>query len=559
MITIRGLVVDDQPKLVESMRTRIGREIRALGWEITWAEATDVDEGKRLIADSEPFDLVIADLIFPREDFPSSEPRGHELIRDASARSRHTFILAVSTGSDHLPDLMDVATQRGAHYVLRRADFSTASAVHSPAAIAAKIQAHLLDNGTVPTCEVMADRADPGIQGLLHRVGQATVARLYGKVLEPGERRARRIELGFLTPGASGAAICTVTADLIDAGRASHVLKLSQTPELLIQEAARGRQAAQKLPPHVLVWHNPPDPVGPVNGWYALGSPLIERAPTLRSWLKSAAPSAADVADVLEALLAENLRRLYAEGRLEEQDTMRSFGFTPYRQSCILQELDDLAEAVRREDGGALGAEADRLVRDVNVFVTRQLLPGGILAPRETYICYQHGDLHAGNVLIVIGRRNVPLLIDTSHFGRAHWASDLAALAVDLLMHSVDAGTESMLFTGFHTWRTLARQLGAGRPDLAAVTATPATAAALAALCWLTENLHRVTPAIGPALSDSPHQWEWHLALARSLLQSTYHGDIPHPKRALAFVAAYDQLAAAANVAPRSRPPRGTA
>jgi hypothetical protein len=36
------------------------------------------------------------------------------------------------------------------------------------------------------------------------------------------------------------------------------------------------------------------------------------------------------------------------------------------------------------------------------------------------------------------------------------------------------------------------------------------------------------------------------MALARSLLRSTYHSDIPHAKRALAFAAAYDQLTAAA-------------
>ena len=112
--------------------------------------------------------------------------------------------------------------------------------------------------------------------------------------------------------------------------------------------------------------------------------------------------------------------------------------------------------------------------------------------PHDTYIGYQHGDLHAGNVLIVTGRHNWPLLIDASHFGLAHWARDLASLAVDLLMHSVDAGTESMLFTGFGTWRALARQFGAGEPELAAVTTEPATSAALAALSWLAENLHRV-------------------------------------------------------------------
>ena len=423
MITIRALVVEDQPKLVESMKIRVGREIRERGWEVNWATATEVNEGKRLMATApRPFDVVIADLIFPREDFPDhAEPRGLELIRDASARSRHTFILAVSTGSDHLPDLMDQASEFGAHHVLRRTDFSTASAVHSPAAIAVKIQAHLLDNGTVPTCEVIADPRDPGIQGLLHLVGEPTLARLYGKLLEANGGRARRIELGFLTPGASGAAICTVTADPGEAGQTSHILKLSQTPDLLVREAERGRAAAEKLPPQLLVQHRPAHSVGPVNGWYALGGPLIERAPTLRGWLRSGNATPAAVGDVLEVLLTENLGCLYAAGRTEAVNPMSCFAFTPYRQSCILRELDELTEALRRDDGGALGDETDALVRAVRTFVTEHWLPGKVTeppAPHDTYICYQHGDLHAGNVLIATGRHNWPLLIDASHFGR---------------------------------------------------------------------------------------------------------------------------------------------
>ncbi len=153
--------------------------------------------------------------------------------------------------------------------------------------------------------------------------------------------------------------------------------------------------------------------------------------------------------------------------------------------------------------------------------------------------------MHAGNVLVSMGRYPCPQLIDTSHFGMAHWATDPAWLAVDLLMRSVDAGSESMLFTGFGTWRDLAARFAPARLDLAAVTSTPATSAALAALSWIATNLHRITPVMRPEVADK-HRWEWHMALARSLLRCTYHTDIPHAKRALAFVAAYDQLVAAA-------------
>ncbi len=545
MAQIRALVVDDDPRLVESMKNRLGREI---DWDVEWETATDVDEGQRLMASSAaPFDLVVADLMFPREDVPDlDDPRGFDLIKDASRRSARTFILAVSTGRDYLPDLMENARRFGAHHVVRRNEFSTASTVHSPAAIAAKIQAHLLDNGTVSTCEVAADPLDPGIQGLLHQVGEATIARLYSKILEAGGHQTSRIELRFLTPGASGASICTVTAQVDGVGRMSHILKLSQAQDLLTREAERGRRAAEVLPPPLLVQHRPPHAVGPVNGWYALGGPLIERATTMRGWL-AGERTPEMVSHVLEALFADGLAHVYAEGLPTPMHLLESFGFTPYRQRCILQVLEELREALEREDGGGLAGETGRLVRVLTTFITESRLPGITQheIPRETYVCYAHGDLHGANVLVSTGHHPWPQLIDPSHFGVAHWATDPALLAVDLLMRSVDAGTESMLFTGFSTWRTLASRFGAGQPELTAVTTTPGTSSALAALSWIAVNLNRVAPVMLPGNGENRHRWEWHMALARSLLRCTYHTDIPHAKRALAFVAAYDQLIAA--------------
>jgi len=550
---IRALVVDDEPRLVETMRVRLGREI---GWDVDWKTATDVDEGQRLMTSSAaPFDLVIADLLFPREDVPGDlEPRGLDLIKGARRRSTHTFILAVTTGSERMLNLIDDAWECGAHHVVRRNEFSTASSVHSPAAIARKIREHLLDNGTVRTCEVASDPRDPGIQGLLNQVGEATVARLYAKILEAGERQTDRIELRFLTPGASGASVCSVTAHVEGIDRVSHILKLSQAKDLLAREAERGRQAAEVLPPTLLVEHRPAYSVGPVNGWYALGSPFVERAVTLRGWLLSSEhpPEPPAVDDLMESLFVDRLAHVYARGRSERTEALASFSFTPYRQRCILQVLAELTEVLEREDGGALGGDVDPLVNDLTAFITERRLPGGrllSLASQETYVCYAHGDLHADNVLIPPGRHPQPQLIDTSHFGLAHWATDPAWLAVDLLMRSVDAGTESMLFTGFSTWRALAARFGTGKPDLIAVTAKAATSAALAALSWIATNLHRVTPVMQPGAAER-YRWEWHLALARSLLRCTYHTDIPHAKRALAFVAAHDQLNAAAEALP---------
>jgi CheY-like chemotaxis protein len=558
---IRALVVDDEPRLIESIRTRLGREIgRKLGsepgWEADWETATDVDRGLELLESTTvPFDLVVADLLFPREDFPDElEDRGLDIIRTAAQHCPRAFILAITTGDDRLHDLLDDARKEGAHHVVRRNDFSTTSQVHSPAAIARQIREHLLDNGTVLTGEVTADPGDLGVQALLQQVGKPTISRLYAKMLEADGRRTDRIELRFLTPGASGASVCGVTA-LVDGIPVSHIMKLSKAEDVLAGEAARGRQARDAFSPSLLVQHQPPHPVGAVNGWYALGSPLVERATTLRQWLGSREnpPTPDAVADLMEALFVDRLAPVYARGGSRSVPLRDRFSFTAYRQQLILRILDELREALERGDGGALGRETDRLAGDLTAFVTQRRLPGAGRQPPippDTYVCYSHGDLHAGNVMVPTGRHPPPQLIDTSHTGIAHWATDPAWLAADLLMRSVDAGTESMLFTGFGVWRDLARKFGAGRADLTAVTTTPATTAALAALSWIATNLHRVSPVMQPSLAESSYRWEWHLSLARNLLRCTYHSDIPHAKRALAFAAAYDQLTAAAQALP---------
>lgn len=557
MIQIRALVVDDDPRLIDSIKTRLGRAIgrekegRETGWTVEWETATDVDRGLELLESAAgAFDLVVADLLFPREDFLDElEDRGLDIVRAARQHCPRAFILAITTGDDRLHDLLDDARKAGAHHVVRRNDFSTTSQVHSPAAIAREIREHLLDNGTVPTSEVGTDPGDLGVQALLQQVGEATIARLYARMLAADDRLTDRIELRFLAPGASGALVCGVTA-LVDGIPVSHILKLSKAEDVLAREAARGRQARDAFSPSLLVQHQPPHPVGPVNGWYALGSPLVERATTLRQWLASKEnPPAADaVADLMEALFVDRLAPVYARGEFRSGPPLDSFAFTAYRQQLILRILGELREALERDDGGGLGSETDRLVGDLTAFITQRRLPegGSWSVPLATFVCYSHGDLHASNVMIPTGRHPPPQLIDTSHTTVAHWATDPAWLAADLLMRSVDAGTESMLFTGFGVWRNLARKFGAGEADLAAVTSTPATSAALAALSWIATNLHRVSPVMQPSLSKSDHRWEWHLSLARNLLRCTYHSDIPHAKRALAFAAAYDQLSAAA-------------
>jgi CheY-like chemotaxis protein len=548
MATIRGLIVDDNPQWRRVVAERLTREFLKSNWEILWEETGDMNHGQRIISSAEaPFDLVVADLLFEREDLPNQEePRGLELISDAKQRSSQTYILAISFGSDNIPDLLDEAKRCGAHHVVRRIEFSSTSKVHSPAAIAAEVRSHLVNNGSVIVCEVAADDFDPAVQSLLHEVGKPTLAGLQQKILEADGHSAEEIYVRFLTPGASGASVCAITTQIEDSRKIRHVLKLSRAGDRLDSEATRGRIAAEVLPPHLLVQHRPARPVGPVNDWYALGGPLIDRAMTLRAWLRTG-PEAASIRAVLERLFADGLSHIYGELKEITTEPLGSFSFPHYRQRRILSALDEIKEALRRPDGGNLADSTSDLVRDLTAFIAEGRLLDVLTRsiPRQTYTTYAHGDLHGGNVLVTDAMHPVPLLIDTSEFGQAHWATDPACFAVDLLMSSVDAGADSMFFTGFSTWRTLVSSFAEGSPELTALTETAGTSAALTALSWLAENLSSICPAAEVDAARGGHRWEWHAALATYLLRATYHSDIPHPKRALAFVAAHDQLTAA--------------
>lgn len=82
--------------------------------------------------------------------------------------------------------------------------------------------------------------------------------------------------------------------------------------------------------------------------------------------------------------------------------------------------------------------------------------------------------------------------------------------------------------------------------DTTSGTSADGTAAALAALNWLTGNLRAFCPGMSGDDEYRRHCWEWHTALARCLLRCSYDHEITVPKRALAIVAAHDQLTAAA-------------
>lgn len=573
MDSIQALIIDEDEENLTAVPERLKHPFAKLGWLVAWTTAQNPGEVRELFAvPGAVYDLVVVDLPGPGSVAGGgiggglgAVQAGLNVIAEARERFPGAFILAISGGDAHRPDLLDEARRNGAHRVLRRYEFSVDARENSPLAIATEIHNHLLDTGAVAPIAVTYDEFDPNIQAMVHAIGEPTLCRLYARILESSGRTTRNMSLGYIAPLYSGGAVCAVTAALDNSGvRTHHVLKVSLDKDSLAREAQRGAQAAALMRPALLARQLPPYPVGPVNGWYALATQLHGSALTLREWLARGASDAA-VEDVFAALFTDGLGGVYADTAQQIDSPVELLRTPYYRQRRVVHALKQLGPVLTHPDGCRLPPSAvEELVEQLTAYVSEGRI--GDAEPRQlsqgTYGSFAHGDLLATNVLVYDGRHPEPTVIDASRFGQAHWATDPARLAVDLLMHGVDPGARSMFFTGFERWRDAAARLGNLEPlldpahDPATTGPDPEAAsgdggeAALAALNWLTGNLRAFCPGLSGDEEYRAHAWEWHVALARYLLRSSYNQEITAPKRALAIVAANDQLTAAAAAVP---------
>lgn len=551
--SIQALLVDDVVRNHKVTENHLRHPFEVLGWRVSWQTAASPEEAREIFArPGAQFDLIVVDLLYERADgIEGYDPIGPELIAEARALYPHAFILALSNGDLHLPDIFEDAARAGANRSLRRDQFSTASREHSPAVVARQIHEHLMSSGDRNPIALDHDKTDPEILDLVHSVGEVTLCRLHSQILAKSGKSTRSMRIGYIAPGASGAAVCSVRAVLEGGGAAVyHLLKVSRDREALAEEARRGVDAALQVRTALLVRPEPERPVGPVDGWFAIASQLQRNALTLRDWLVHATPNV--VEDVLVSLFTDGLGDVYAETKSAVDSPARLLEWPYFRQRRVLRAMDELNPVLAHAEGCRLtAAEADQISRLIRLFVLDHRIDAveQRRLSQPTYEVQAHNDLHAANILVYQGQRPMPVIIDPSRFGPAHWASDPARLAVDLLLRSVDAGAQSMFFSGFEAWRELAAALG--RPaETAPATRGGGLTGPLAAMDWLVANLRAWCPAIDDDTEYGRHGWEWNAALAVFFLRATYNTSIPAPKRALALVAAHDQIVRAASLVP---------
>jgi CheY-like chemotaxis protein len=537
---IEALIVDDSSLNIEFLTDRFNIQFDMLDVHVSWTKHQNPQDALHAIREH-AFDLVVADIMFPRgDDIPDEEPR-LDIVQAARARDRQTYILAItSRNPEHKGTLLPAALLAGATRSVERGAFAEGHGEHSPKAITGEIHAKLIISGRLSTVHIrVSPPREPRIQALIEQVGRPTLTELYRLALDrPDWRSVDHITAAYLAPGASGSAVCRVTARLDGVAERTHVLKLGHNHELLEREIERGRRLAELLEPRLFVPHTTRAPVGPLHNWYAILLPLVTNSENLRDWMRTPQP-VATVHNIMSALFTDGLAPMYRNTAEERPATssLEDLVLPSHRSVRVAASLDKLASAIERV-AAETQAEVREMCSNVALFTSRGQFAGrpADTWPLSNWRCVVHGDLHGGNVLVYPGALPSPTIIDSSAVDTGHWAADGAMMHVDLVLTGLADPTDSMFWDQWQHWRTAAAAVsGVGGPD-------PAPSAALQAAGWLARNLsHWSLPGQSGAAPEQ-YVWIWHAALACHYARACYRESLALPLRAVAVAAASDQL-----------------
>jgi len=551
---IELLFVDDEEDNFTALRQRLSQCFEDLGCPVRLTFQAEPDEACRMIADRQtPYQVVVADLLFApggavhRSD-DELDSRGLDVIKDARRASEKTVIVAITLGLLKQPQLQDEAAKAGADIVRLRPSLHNSHG--GPKGLVDEIYNVLCERELVEAGPEVVIDDEPGIQTVETDTGRATLRLLLSDLLSGHDSKPVRAELTYVTPGNTGAHVVAAKVLFSGGRRRSYLMKLSKDQEALKREHHNVEWVSGLYRPDLVVppiW-NSRMPVGPRNNWSAVVYAFADAAVPLREWLSRPDTTPASVDAFMDQLffhggLAAGYQQRYeSEPGRKPVDMLR---LPPFRRNRLRTAVKELAPMLAHPMAGAL-ADAEAVLDELERF-SRTGAFGGLSrdeTPGDLRLVEAHGDLHGKNILVTTtGRRGgSPAVIDLADFGQHHWAADLARLTADILLECVDRGVGSTLWQRFAAWRALARSVGGLTPS-----SDESNPAAAAAFSWVAERRVELMPLI----DHDTHRWEWHVALAEQLLRGASRSRHPHPKRALALVAAYDQLLLARDSVPR--------
>jgi len=546
---VRMLFVDDIEDNCRSVQSSLEQIFAERDCQVTIDYVNTPQEAYAAISNSEPYDVVVTDLLFPpfgQDTAPRErhEIHGYEVIKRARRAGQRTVIVVLTDGNPDDPDLERIAQIWGTDLYLDRRFLLPGSRYGGAEKLVAQMYDLLSNRELIQIGPKTVAADEPGIQSVLFKVSEPNMRLLLLDLLATTRDRSEEVTLAYVTPGKSGAHVVRARPT---SGR-NLLVKVSRDRAALEREKRNYDDLLGLYRGDLIVQYG--STVHDRNAWYAIMMVFAENALTLRSWL-SEPGSAPHVDEVFNQLFFRKGLASRYQGEVDDRVRPIVKLQPDVSRRVQVRGAADRLKAVLSHTDCAGVADPDKILEVIARFTSSARI-GAIAAEETPYghlVVPAHGDLHGGNVLVRIDSHPQPLIIDLSSFGDHHWAFDPARLMVDIMLRILDSTVESHLWRRFGDWRAIAA--AAGDLDRTVSDASDDNAAAVGALSWFAQHREEVLPP----LRDQDRWWEWHVCLAQQYLRNTYKSDVPPAKQTLALVAAYDQLKRAESRMPQ-RPSR---
>jgi hypothetical protein len=337
----------------------------------------------------------------------------------------------------------------------------------------------------------------------------------------------------YLTPGLSGATVLRVIAEAPNKPPLTLLVKFSTDQPKLERELAAAPKTGEPSS-NVYVPYIPSSTPWSHEGMFAIAGRFEDDAITLEQWLTDSTINPSDtVQDVFSELFLHGLGKAYHNSKSVGGATAMEFLKPNVRtRARILLSLEVIEELLPRS-----GRTFDlKTARDFVRFNGQINTHPATAYPRETSICWSHGDLHTRNILIDQSARSRPKVIDTARRSERHWASDPARLSADLWMTTWDHGPDSHFWESLDIWR---EQVILWRHERSIkVDKRDPNRRVWEALNWIKKNLGTLFDLSKAEFAE----WQFDLALSMELLAMSSYSTVPMPKRCFGVLAASDIL-----------------
>lgn len=515
-MTIRCLYWDDDPAdlntIANTLRTLLGELRPSIPHEVVTEQ--DLARALSRIQDNPTeFKLIVADLLVNKKD------RGTTLIN--LAHRQQIPVIAISDGG--YDSFAHNARSAGAvEYISKR--LLPLDPIERSKLREALDKVLPWDSDDATGFEIDVDPVDLQTLALVERMGLDRMTRILKELMAGKTIEAVTVEQ--VGPGLSGAVVFRADVEYSGRNQSSRsvplLVKASEDERLIRREADKYQEVAEMFSNKIIAQLWFPTPVQVAN-WTAIAMKFAQHATPLSEWLSNSSISGDEIGQVMQRLFGDNgLGGTYrATFRSVKERASVEIGklYVIGRRAHAKKALDDLKLLLGRHYGDyGEFSKAEAFVEDPTFGRAKEV--------RETFVAFQHGDLHGDNILVDPNFDS--LVIDPVTADMYHWSLDFSRLVAHLTTVVHRAGPE------IHEWD----ELKAWTHDVCAILSghdPRPEHSALVCARWILTHVEQIFPALPPT-----HYSEIEISLAGEYLRVAGRSTVPMPRRVLAiYLAGY--------------------